>query len=77
MSKEVTMVRTLTVNFPVTFDVEEVIRQLREDNRDIHGEMEITLDDVLAYCQNETLSMYRNARWKDLITHDDENEEVW
>lgn len=37
----------ITVTKVITYDVEEVIEKLREDNRDITKELEITIEDVI------------------------------
>ena len=41
----------ITVSKVITYDVEQVIQQLREDNRDITKELEITIDDVINQIQ--------------------------
>ena len=42
-----TLPEQVNVSYHATFNVEAIVQQLREDNRDTGQELEITLDDVL------------------------------
>jgi hypothetical protein len=72
MSTLETMPQRINVMWVTTYGVDEVIKTLKEDNRIINGEeINITLDDVILYIENETLDMMRNARARDLIFQDE------
>lgn len=62
--------------YATTYGVQEVIDRLREDNRDTKGEMEITMDDIMAYIETETLDLIRYVRLKDLIFTDENGDEL-
>lgn len=42
-----TLPEQLNVSYVATFNVKAIVQQLREDNRDMGEDLEITLDDIL------------------------------
>lgn len=56
----------------VSYDVEDIINTLREDNRDSAEELEITLDDVLEYIDTLVDEDFYTKRKNDL-TYFDQN----
>lgn len=70
MSTQETMPERINVMWATTYVIEEVIQQLRQDNRD-DGSMNITLDDVILYLENEALDTMRHAQARDLIFQDE------
>lgn len=71
-----TLPERINVTYVTTYGVEELIAQLRSDNRDIHGEMTFTLEDILSYVENEAIDLIREARVRDLIFTDENGEEL-
>lgn len=70
MSTPEVMPEKINVMWATTYVIEEVIQQLRQDNRD-DGSMNITLDDVILYLENEALDTMRHAQARDLIFQDE------
>lgn len=61
----------------VSYDVEEIINTLREDNRDSGEELEITLDDVLEYIDTMVdEDFYSTKRKNDLMYLDQDDNEL-
>lgn len=53
MSEE--MPERIIVSKTITYTVANIIQQIRDDNRDIHGEMNVTIDDVLEVIEGYAL----------------------
>ena len=71
-----TLPERINVTYVATYGVQELIEQLRSDNRDIYREMTFTLEDIMSYVENEAIDLLREARVKDLIFTDENGEEL-
>ena len=62
-----------------TYDVETLVESIREDNRDITGEMEITWEDVLSYAEvlaNDDFTHTQGEKLHDLIMQDENGNDL-
>lgn len=71
-----TLPKKINVTYVLTYDVNEMVKQLREDNRDINGELEVTLDDVIEAVIMAWRDGVAEAKGRDLTITDEQGEEL-
>jgi hypothetical protein len=60
----------------LTYDVAQIVQDLRDDNRDIAGEMEITQDDVMERIEQLAEADFAYYDVSDLIYQDQDGNEL-